>query len=577
MSLYLKYRPQQFNDLYGQNHIKITLQKGIELNKIAHAYIFCGPRGTGKTTSARLIAKSLNCLNFDTNNNEPCNTCDICSDINNGSLVDVLELDAASNRGIDEIRELRDSVQFAPYKAKNKVYIIDEVHMLTNEAFNALLKTLEEPPKNVYFILATTEVHKIPDTIISRCQRFDFKKISDEFILERLRFISKSEDLKLDDDVLNIVVKKANGGMRDAISLLDQVAASGLKSSLEISQVLGVTPDEVLVDLIDRIITGNTVGSMEVVNQITKNGYGAKQINQDIINIFKNKLEKSVIEEDTAEQSRVIFLLESWQSIWTLFKDSSLPEISLEIFVVKTANHFAGINVNMPTPIEFPKVSVKDEFRQTKNSHQQYENTEVINEPIKKPEVKAQTAKSKENHDTDEITIKGDIEKIFQSEVSLTRKAKKEEMIDESIKSSADTKNSIDINQYSDTEIENIWKSVIEDIKLPLVKRTLQPTKIEKSERGVVVKFNSNFHFKQIEKPEYIKIIEDLFEEKIGGKTKLEFVVDMSLAIDLERQANSQKLKPNAFELNPLTGKSDIDNIAESSGVSAEEIADFFS
>ena len=205
MSLYQKYRPQEFDSLAGQEHVKKTLQQALRKNVVSHAYLFCGPRGTGKTTTARLIAKALNCPNFDAETAEPCNKCDICESISNSSLIDVIEIDAASNRGIDEIRELKETIRFAPTLVKNKVYIIDEVHMLTNEAFNALLKTIEEPPENVFFILATTESHKVPETIMSRCQRFDFKRINHQALVDRLEFICQTEGLDFEREALESV------------------------------------------------------------------------------------------------------------------------------------------------------------------------------------------------------------------------------------------------------------------------------------------------------------------------------------------------------------------------------------
>lgn len=564
MSLYLKYRPQQFSDLYGQNHIKITLQKGIELGKVAHAYLFCGPRGTGKTTSARLVAKSLNCTNFNKEKTEPCNECDICREINNGSLVDVLEIDAASNRGIDEIRELRDSVQFAPYNAVNKVYIIDEVHMLTNEAFNALLKTLEEPPKNVYFVLATTEVHKIPDTIISRCQRFDFKKIGDNDILDRIKYISQEEKLNLNDDVLKIVVKKANGGMRDAISLLDQVAASGLTEAEDVSKILGVTPDEVLIELLEDVIEGNVMKSLENVINISNTGYGIKQIHHDMTSVLKDLLESSVFKDDTGAQSRYIFLIESWQSIWNVFKDSAVPEMVLEVFVVKTANHFAGINVNMPTPVGLPEVTVKENT----NVSAPAKTVKPVETKPKKEVVVEQTVEVKE-------AVNPELENILKGEVKLKKKEVKVEAKDDDV--SNEFKATIDVSSVGQLDIENYWTKTIGSIATPLIKRTLQPAVIGKDGAGVVVKFNSNFHFKQIDKPEYIKMIEDAFAEHAGGNVKMSFIVDTSLAPDLERKANANKVKPNAFDINPLTGKTETEEMAEDTGVSVEEIADFFS
>src|SRR6188472_4785460 len=213
-----KYRPQTFDDLVGQGHVTRTLQNAVEQNRLAHAYLFVGPRGIGKTSTARILAKALNCVNGPTVS--PCGVCDSCKEITGGNSLDVLEIDGASNNGVEQVRELRDNVRYAPSKGHFKIYIIDEVHMLTSAAFNALLKTLEEPPPHVKFIFATTEAHKLPDTILSRCQRHNFRRISARQMTERLKEICKAEKVTLSDRSLSLVVRQAEGGMRDALSLL---------------------------------------------------------------------------------------------------------------------------------------------------------------------------------------------------------------------------------------------------------------------------------------------------------------------------------------------------------------------
>ncbi|EGS4843797.1 DNA polymerase III subunit gamma/tau, partial [Listeria monocytogenes] len=224
-ALYRVFRPQSFQDVVGQEHVTKTLKNAIVQNKTSHAYLFSGPRGTGKTSAAKIFAKAINCEHG--HDGEPCNECEICKGTTDGSIPDVLEIDAASNNGVEEIRDIREKVKYAPTVAKYKVYIIDEVHMLSTGAFNALLKTLEEPPKHVIFILATTEPHKLPLTIISRVQRFDFKRITTQDIIGRLKFILEEEKIPYDEKALMIVARAAEGGMRDALSLLDQVISYG--------------------------------------------------------------------------------------------------------------------------------------------------------------------------------------------------------------------------------------------------------------------------------------------------------------------------------------------------------------
>lgn len=557
MSLYLKYRPQSFQALSGQQHIKRTLQKGIELERLAHAYLFCGPRGTGKTTTARLIAKSVNCTNFDKKNIEPCNECDMCKEINDGSLVDVIEIDAASNRGIDEIRELRDSVQFNPYHAENKVYIIDEVHMLTKEAFNALLKTLEEPPANVYFILATTEVHKIPDTIISRCQRYDFKRIMEVDILDRIAYINKEESFGIEEDSLKIVVRKAKGGMRDAISLLDQVSASGLKAKEDVSQVLGVTPEDELVNLIELALAGDVLKATEKVVNINNYGYGSQQINLDMASLLRDRIQRAVFENDTSAQSQFVFLMESWQKIWNVFKESSITSLPLEVFVVKTANHFAGININVPAPSKIAQAKellVEAEPVNNKN----------VEEASVKKEVKAKPVV--EDSKIKDIMASGDI-KIKQKKTETVK-----EVVDKVELGKAD------LSGWNQKKLDEMWVATVNNLKTAMIKTSLQATKLKVVDGGILISFNSNFPHGQASKPEYANEINKALEEKLGGKVDIEMIVDVSLAAGL-RKSKGMKVKHNAFDLDPSTGEPDIALTEEdpNNGLSVDEVASFFS
>ena len=289
-ALYRVFRPQTFSEVRGQNHISTTLKNAIVTERLAHAYLFCGPRGTGKTSSAKILAKAVNCL--DLQNGEPCNQCANCKAINEENFLDVLEIDAASNRGIDEIRDLRDKVRFAPSQGKRKVYIIDEVHMLTNEAFNALLKTLEEPPAHVLFILATTEPQKIPLTILSRCQRFDFRKINTAEIADHLAEIVKEEGVSISDDALNAIARKAAGGMRDAISVLDQcIAFAGSRIELHhVELVLGTVSEEATASLIDAVLQQDYSRLFLLLHDFMQQGKDIKQILRDCIQYARQLL-----------------------------------------------------------------------------------------------------------------------------------------------------------------------------------------------------------------------------------------------------------------------------------------------
>lgn len=285
-----KWRPKKFSELIGQSHITTTLQNSIRNNRIAHAYLFTGPRGVGKTSTARIFAKSLNCLN--PKDTEPCNECELCEDIQSNQTLDIIEIDGASNRGIDEIRTLRESVKYAPTKGKYKVYIIDEVHMLTKESFNAFLKTLEEPPSHTIFIFATTDIHKVPLTIISRCQRYDFRRISLETIRNAIKEIAAKEKIKIDDKTLSIIAKKADGSLRDAESYFDQVVAFCDKKiePVTVAKMLNLIDDEIYFKISDAVIEKNFSSIFDVTKEIYENGWNFIDFMDGLLEHFRNIL-----------------------------------------------------------------------------------------------------------------------------------------------------------------------------------------------------------------------------------------------------------------------------------------------
>lgn len=289
-ALYRVWRPQTFEDLVGQDMITKTLKNALATKQTTHAYLFAGPRGTGKTSCAKLFAKALNCPNQV--NGDPCNACEICKAITAGRLNDVIEIDAASNNGVEEIRDIRDKVKYAPTQADYKVYIIDEVHMLSTSAFNALLKTLEEPPANVVFILATTDPHKIPATIISRTQRFDFKRITSGAILERMEYILKQKQFEYDEQALNVIARAAEGGMRDALSILDQVLSFG-ENKVTLDNALLVTGSvtrENLIKYLSQVQNHETVAGLQTIHAILDEGKDSKRLLEDLINCCRDLL-----------------------------------------------------------------------------------------------------------------------------------------------------------------------------------------------------------------------------------------------------------------------------------------------
>lgn len=365
VALYREWRPRTFAEIVGQEHISRTLQNAIKNDRIAHAYLFCGPRGTGKTTSAKVFAKALNCLNpVDT---EPCNECENCIRVNEGTSMDVMEIDAASNRGIDEIRDLREKVKFAPTEGKYRVYIIDEVHMLTTEAFNALLKTLEEPPGHVIFILATTEPHKIPVTVLSRCQRFDFRSIGIQDIVGRLSKVVAELGIETDEEALNLIARAAEGGMRDALSLLDQSISFGNdKVTLDnVNMVLGTVDSEFMYKITECFINYDVQNGLELVDQLVKQGKDVRQFARDVTYFLRNLLLASVCDtpdgiiqgsqEQLAtlaslaakiEKSRIISLIELFNSTEKEARLTSQPRLVLEIAVIKACERTVQPEIN---------------------------------------------------------------------------------------------------------------------------------------------------------------------------------------------------------------------------------------
>lgn len=387
-TLYRKYRSRTFSEIVGQQHIVQTLANAIKNNRIGHAYLFTGPRGTGKTTMARLFAKAINCQKRD--GSEPCLKCEICKNISENRSLDIIEIDAASHTGVENIRELRETVKLPPTQAKYKVYIIDEAHMLSSGAFNALLKTLEEPPAHAIFILATTAIHKIPETILSRCQRFDFSRLPMEGIIKKLSFIAKNEGVKIDKNSLELIALAAEGGMRDAESLLSQIMALENKNitSKEVEEILGTADRQTVEEIVNALVKKDISLALSLVNKLSEGGYDLDVFSKSLLNYLRQlmlvsidpDLSKNFSFELTPEQikklkdlskqsttAEILKIIDSISEGQNKIKSSFIPQLPLEIAIIKsldnnqeTVNEEQEDNPTKNTPTPKNKVVTKE-------------------------------------------------------------------------------------------------------------------------------------------------------------------------------------------------------------------------
>lgn len=373
-AIYRKYRPQTFSEIIGQTHIVQTLSNAILHNRVGHAYLFTGPRGTGKTTMARIFAKAVNCTNLQ--GADPCLVCDNCQNISGGKSFDVFEIDAASNTGVENIRELRETVKLPPTQGKYKIYIIDEVHMLSTGAFNALLKTLEEPPMHVIFILATTEIHKVPETIISRCQRYDFTRLSLEYIIEKLSLVAQKENIEVEKNALEMIAIAAEGGMRDAESLFAQVISLEDKkiTAKEVEAILGTSKWESLFKFGTHLLEKNSRAAIELLNSLAHDGYDLEILHKSLLNFLRQILLISVDKELastfsyelTNEQNQkmltlvanknttqVLHIVQCFAEIQGKIKTAFIPQLPLELAIVKACSEpsAAQVETSVKNPV----------------------------------------------------------------------------------------------------------------------------------------------------------------------------------------------------------------------------------
>ena len=490
LALYRKYRPYNFKNLVGQDNIKNTLVNALKFGNAAHAYLFSGPRGTGKTTTARLIAKSLNCEKLE-EGFEPCNECSFCTAINDGNLIDLIEIDAASNRGIDEIRDLKKKINFSPSRSKVKVYIIDEVHMLTKEAFNALLKTFEEPPVYVYFILATTEVHKIPETIISRCQRFDFKRIDEKALMTRLSYISQLEGIKAEDKAIEAIARHVEGSLRDAIQLLEQLTLDNKLSFEHVQDILGISDFETLDRLFELLAANDTEGALALIQDVHSQGYDLNQFCHEFIDIVRKRLLYAVDNSKEDLISRYLQIINVFQKAKDRLKTYTIPQLSLEIAIIESTKNLSEMSNKMEGSSESIKtrhdVSAKVT---TKGSAVANEGTDV-----------------KEKNE----------EKLPASEVTVDRGSV------DSRETVVDNEPTIDSSKPLTLEyVSENWPRVTERIDIPACKRSLLDGEvISVSGREITIEFRSNFHRNKVMEHDNRVEVERILKEVFGKDMKV--------------------------------------------------------
>lgn len=538
-ALYRKWRPKTFDDIIGQEHVTTTLKNQIANDRIAHAYLLCGTRGTGKTSTAKVMAKALNCLNPKEGN--PCNECEMCKKINKGLAIDVTELDAASNNGIDKIRDIIDDTKYPPQEGKYKVYIMDEVHMLSVGAVNAFLKTLEEPPENVIFILATTDPQKLPITILSRCQRFDFKRISIKDLTERLRTIVTAQGVLADDKSLDLIARVSDGAARDALSILDQAISMGDGSVNydSLVEMLGLVTNEYLFDITSAIIEKNVEKAMIVIEKVVFAGKDMYLFIKDLIEHFRNLLMLKV----TSNPQEVLDMsLENIKLIDEQSKRIRVEEIMRDIRILQEAEGNAKLSKQARLYLELASIKMCKIEYDTSN--------EVILTRINKLEEAIKNGSiTISQRNKKELVQKNNnlMNDIENSGNNIKRKPKIQEK-----DSSSENNNSL--SKIKTSDIQRAWKDILETFKsrrAMIVFASIVTGKVVDCTDGVVtIKYDADYSFnkERLEKPENNKIVNEVFSEIMRENLKVKFIVDG----EVEEKKSTEDLIKNALGDTPL-------------------------
>ncbi|WP_252223199.1 MULTISPECIES: DNA polymerase III subunit gamma/tau [unclassified Clostridium] len=515
-ALYREWRPRTFNDVVGQEHITTTLKNEILNDRIAHAYLFCGTRGTGKTSTAKVMAKALNCFNIQ--DGEPCNECEMCKKINEGLSMDVTELDAASNNGIDRIRDIIDDTKYPPQEGKYKIYILDEVHMLSGGAVNAFLKTLEEPPSNVIFILATTDPQKLPITILSRCQRFDFKRINQKDISDRLRKITESQNVSVDEKSLDLIARVADGAMRDSLSILDQAIAMGDNNIKydDLISILGLVTNEYLFDITNSIVERNIEKAMVIIDKLVFSGKDIHLFIKDLIGHFRNLL---MVKVSNTPEEILDMSLENIELIKEQGKKIRIEEIMRGIRILQEGEANSKVSKQSRLYLELSIIKMcKIEYDTS---------SEVMLARINKLEESLKSGKIQvvSNSQINEKAPLTDV--VPNNQVKSKEKQVKKEQPNLSEEHNVNVESSLTIDN-----IKRAWSEILEAFK---AKRamviyasivTARPYKFENGVATLLYEASYAFNKNRLEKLEYKKIVNEVFSEVLKDKIIVRYEVE---------------------------------------------------